>query len=186
MGSPVTIYDPTITVLPKLHSNISHMPLALESKNSSHFKETCSLKDLNLRKHDEGLYLKLDIEGSEWELLLELGEGILAFDQMFIEFYDLFKLSDPNFRSTAIKVIDLLVLNFKVLNFHSNNWRTFVQFGDAFIPEVFKVTFVRNDICENLPKQSLTDTIGNLNFPNNPNRLEIPSGMYTSSGKFIA
>ena len=117
MGSSVIIYDPTVSVLPKLHSNISHMPFALESKNSSNFRESCSLKDLNLRKHDEGLYLKLDIEGSEWELLLGLGEGILAFDQMLIQFHDLFKFSDPNFRSTAIKVIDLLVLNFKVLNF---------------------------------------------------------------------
>lgn len=184
-GSSVTLFDPTVEVLPRIHSNMIHISSALESKTTSIFRNSKSLVDLNLKQNPNGLYLKLDIEGSEWDLLLEMGDKINVFDQMFIEFHDLFKLSDPTFRSTAVEVIEQILLDFKVVNYHPNNWRTFVQFGKAFIPEVFEVTFVRNDNLIRLQQEFLKKSNNQLNYPNNPNRPESPLGMYNSKGNFI-
>jgi hypothetical protein len=174
-GSKVIIFDPTVKTLPASHENIEHMKIALEGEPSGEFSNSTALGNLELSRFENGHYLKLDIEGSEWKLIEKLGDGIQIYDQLIIEFHNLYMLSNEQFRQTAKNVISTLCEHFKLINFHPNNWRTFVCFGKAGIPEVFEATFIRNDHVQ-------FDCKANefLNFANNPYRPNLPNVIYSS------
>ena len=175
-GSKVMIFDPTIKKLPAYHENIEHIKMALEGKPSGEFAKSTSLGNLQLSRFEDGHYLKLDIEGSEWNVLENLGDGIQIYDQLIIEFHNLYMITNQQFRQTVISVITTLCDNFKLINFHPNNWRTFVFFGKAGIPEVFEATFIRNDHAVGERKANEF-----LNFANNPSRPNLPNAIYNST-----
>ena len=182
--SEVHIYDPTVTLDQIKHANVTHHKVGLESSKSSRFKNSISLKQLDLTVRPQGLYLKLDIEGSEWNLLSEAVENLIGFDQVIVEFHEMYRLSDSKFRTEVKKLITYLNLNFTVINYHPNNWRNWINFGHAMIPEVFEVTMINRKHCVgNITYESAGEK--GLNFPNNPNRLELSNSIMSSNGKLF-
>jgi len=176
-GSQVILYDPTIASLPISHNNIEHFKYALEGENSNIFKKSVSLADclkhyISSGGKSEGLYLKLDIEGSEWKLLESSLAELLEFDQIFIEFHDLFKLPDKNFRTTYSIVNQFLVDNFYFVSISANNWATFINFGKSFTPLVYECTLVNKKHSSRLDLKN-EFVYRDLAYKNNPNRPQI-------------
>jgi len=176
-GSRVILYDPTITNLPISHKNIEHFKYALEGDNSNVFKNSTSLADclkhyISSGGKSEGLYLKLDIEGSEWNFLESSLAQLLEFDQIFIEFHDLFKLPDKNFRATYSKVNQFLVDNFYFVSISANNWATYINFGKSFTPLVYECTLVNKKYSSRLDLEKEV-VFRDLLYKNNPNRPQI-------------
>jgi hypothetical protein len=176
-GSRVSLFDPTIARLPISHANIEHFKYALEGENSNIFKKSVCLADC--LKHyisscgkSEGLYLKLDIEGSEWDLLESSLAELLEFDQIFIEFHDLFKLPDSNFRTTYSIVNQFLIDNFYFVSISANNWATFINFGKSFTPLIYECTLVNKKYSSRLDHKNEV-VFMDLAYKNNPNRPHI-------------
>ena len=172
-GVLIHVFDHTIRTLPKRNSNLFHHKKGLYAKirdvrNSINLAESVAMV---AQKEDEKLWLKLDIEGSEWELLAERIEVLAKFDQIFIEFHDTYKLSDPKFRTDFTRIFDYLNHNFDLISISSNNWQGVTNFGMSFLPTTFEVTYIKKSKPHSRHKG--TDYKKYM-FVNNPNRLPIP------------
>ncbi len=183
-GSLVVAFDPTIRDLPRdAHASIKHFQVGLE-KTPNIFKKSIDLeKAIQIASGFESYasnsskYLKLDIEGSEWELLsaTQIGRHMNFFDQLIIEFHDLYRLAETEFLVNAEKVFEMLLSEFQVVAVHSNNFGLVSNFGDAFIPDYMEVTFLRNDRYKEVLSVLRNQTSSIEMAPNNPRRLGIPS-----------
>jgi hypothetical protein len=173
-GSIVDIYDPTVNSILTESSNITHLKSALEGNRSGQFKSTCNLQDaINYMKlkslPHSGNYLKLDIEGFEWDLLGCKTPPIEFFDQLIIEFHDLNLLTESNFRTLYENVNKALRNSFFIISISANNWTRFINFGKSFTPLTYEVTYINNRHSKLI--KSFTDSpYKKLISSNNPNR----------------
>jgi hypothetical protein len=169
-GCLVHIFDHTVKCLPEEHEGVFHYRQALHgSEQSSKHSTTLQKIILNLgMQRSSSNYLKLDIEGSEWEVLDSFGFQLAIFEQIVVEFHDFFKLTDPEFRNRAVRVFESLNQNFVICHSNGNNWRPIVNFGSIAIPEVLEVTFVRRDLVTSGNTEEFNHYV-----LNNPQRLKI-------------
>lgn len=174
-GSVIDLYDPTIKKLNFECSNITHYDSALEGYKSGKFRKTINLDSaLRIIKSkgtlsNHGIYLKIDIEGSEWELLEKSFKNLKIFDQIFVEFHDLHKLTERNFRLTYTKVNKFLASNFYIVAISANNWNHFVNFGKSFTPQTYEVTYINKVHKKLLVKNKLPNFKKSI-YPNNKSR----------------
>lgn len=173
-GSKIHIYDPTIKKLPRTHKNIIHKKIALAAPEDKTFKRSVTLTDAvsALNPDDEApIWLKLDIEGSEIGLLASDLRLLSRFQQIFIEFHDSYKVAQPNFRNQLMGILNTLCDSHHVISVVSNNWQGFSNYGYAFAPVTFEVTFLSKEYDVEF---SELGSYRNFKNVNNINRLEIP------------
>jgi hypothetical protein len=174
LGSTVFLFDPTVKELPKNHSRITHVPFALCGANSQQFKKRMNLEtalELGNQQSFSNIWLKLDIEGSEYDLLDEKLEHLDSFSQIFIEFHDTYRLLDPEFRAKFLRIVSYLSSNFYLISINSNNWQNIFNAGYGFIPVTFEATF----LSKNVPIQAtIAEKYVKLLSINNSERPHIP------------
>ena len=191
-GSLVVAFDPTIKFLPTGASvSIRHYRLGLENspkifKNSINLAKAIQLVEESERFNKESCkYLKLDIEGSEWEFLGSDGtrEDVLYFDQLIVEFHDFYQLVDPKFLINAKKTFEFLQMEFRVIAVHSNNYGLISNFGEAFIPDFMEVTLLRKDHFEAKKNNAMINMpIANM-AANNIDKLDIPASPFLAKSQ---
>lgn len=182
-GTKVHVYDPTVTQLPKVHPRVTHQKIALCMSGDRRFKDSTNLKGA-LEKFnlvgDETIWLKLDIESSEWELLVEEKDLLRNFTQVFIEFHDTYKLALPDFRKNFLTVLRALERDFQLISMSSNNWQGVANYGESFIPVTFEATYLNKII----PTNQLRSGAGEKHIRlNNTRRLRIPNKPFTRGTK---
>lgn len=100
------------------------------------------------RKADgsDNLLLQMDIEGAEYDVLLDAPKELLArFRIVVVEFHNLHGLFDP-MAFVPIKLAFLkLLAAFDVVHIHPNNCFAPMAQGDIAIPPVMEFTFLRRD-----------------------------------------
>jgi hypothetical protein len=137
-------------------------------RNISAFK---SNKTSNLNYFTDNyndIFLKMDIEGSEYEWLNALNESQLnKFKQIVIEFHGINDDSWNTILSDKIKCFEKLSNTHYPVHIHGNNNGTLT----GKIPDTVEITYIRKNemICELEFNQQLLPII-NLDFPNNPNK----------------
>jgi hypothetical protein len=186
-GSLVLAFDPTIRDLPRdADASIKHFQVGLENTPNI-FKKSINLEkaieiasEYESYKKSSFKYLKLDIEGSEWELLSakNVERQIKSFDQLIIEFHDFYRLAETKFLENAERVFQMLLSEFHVVAVHSNNYGLMSNFGEAFIPDYMELTFLRNDRYEEVSSVLQKPSFAIEMAPNNANRLGIPSAPF--------
>ena len=92
------------------------------------------------------LILQMDIEGSEWPVLLNVRDETLhRFRMLIVEFHDLDRLMDkfglPILRSVFLR----LMKSFEIVHVHPNNYGGVVRKGTFQIPRSLEITFLRKD-----------------------------------------
>jgi FkbM family methyltransferase len=118
--------------------------------------------------------LKMDIEGGEWDVLESAGVSILKrFEQLTIEFHQLFKLRKSNFARRAIKIFEKVTSTHKLVWFHPNNCGEFKILKGVVVADVIEMTFVRNDVVERFDRLSQWSNLNHLHNvglfqPNDP------------------
>jgi len=177
-GSTVHLYDPTIKCLPKQHVNISHVHKALSVPGNAKFKKYVTLAEALSNQNsnsEDPIWLKIDIEGSEIELLSDDVELIPKFQQIFVEFHGTFQVTDPDFRNRFLKILSKLEENFYLISMVSNNWKGLTNYGCSFLPDTFEATFVSKKVqlefCDEFEYKSLRSV-------NNPRRPAIPDNPF--------
>ncbi len=92
------------------------------------------------------LLLKVDVEGSEWEVFDGLPVRILKkFQQVVVEWHG---IAENNFEYSADKkweVLNKLHKHFHVIHVHQNNWGPIHSLGEFKVPTVLEVTYLRRD-----------------------------------------
>jgi hypothetical protein len=91
---------------------------------------------------ESDLLLQMDIEGSEYEVILSAQEDLLRrFRIMVIEFHFLDRIFDPFAYRIFKACFEKLTRHFYVAHIHPNNWRGSVKKDDLEVPEVMEFTF---------------------------------------------
>lgn len=148
-GIDVLMFDPSINKPNLNNSHLKFYPIGLSSdnglkKNYMNLEELLKL-DNNLNK--KNLILKMDIEGSEWEVLYKLRPSVLEkFSQIVIEFHWLDEILTSTERyNMGISVMEKLNKTHQLIWIHGNNLHPLQLFGSVPIPVVFEVTYVKRE-----------------------------------------
>ena len=92
------------------------------------------------------LLLQMDIEGSEYEVLLIASDDLLKrFRIIVVEFHSLNELWSKPFFNMASLVFERLLQTHTCVHNHPNNCSDSVKFEDIELPMVTELTFLRND-----------------------------------------
>lgn len=116
------------------------------------------------RTQDGNVFLKIDIEGSEYRMLSDISHYSSRIPGMVIEFHD----TDP-YRSVFMSKFSELLLKYSPVHIHPNNYGGIAEDG---FPEVLEVTFLRKDLVRDFSLKSGTSQCP-MDRPNNPNKEEI-------------
>lgn len=161
----VLMYDHTINDLPVKNSRFIFVKEAGNTHNM--------IKHINsLEINNRNLILKMDIEGSEWDILDEIDNSILEnFEQMVIEFHNLEYLQNDvfgcfnNTNEKMIRVFKKINNIFYLGHIHGNNCG-----GIKDIPNTIECTYIRRDLIDNTPDiENISYPLNNIDYPNNPN-----------------
>jgi hypothetical protein len=178
-GSRVLLFDGTIDYTAHNWGEIEFY-----NQNLGHRDQPglCSLAKLLFEKafdsavsdRKSGLMLKLDIEGCEYEVLTDLKGNLSNFDQLIVEFHDIYKVGFVEFRSKFAEIVNELKSDFVSISFRSNNWDTFINYGKTFAPNTFEVTLLNK---KHFSKLKILD--GRVpEHKNNVNRLSLPNRIF--------
>jgi FkbM family methyltransferase len=92
------------------------------------------------------LLLQMDIEGSEYEVLLIASDDLLKrFRIIVVEFHALNELWSKPFFKLVSQVFEKLLQTHTCVHNHPNNCSDSVKFEDIELPMVTELTFLRND-----------------------------------------
>ena len=134
-----------------------------------------------LARHDDPgdapYFLKIDIEGAEWDIFDQLDCAHLArFSQIVCEFHDLSRLGEASFHARAKRVFAKINALFACIHVHGNNCASLYNVLNIPVPDVIEVSYVlreRHRVCasnETFPTR--------LDHPNSPERPDILLGSF--------
>jgi hypothetical protein len=109
------------------------------------------LKDW-LHKHDhlngnKRKMLQMDIEGSEYEVLLSTDIQVLkVFDIVLVEFHHFMEFMNTYSFLILEQVFDKLLSEFYIVHLHPNNSDRLEKIGELSYPQVLEFTFLRKDL----------------------------------------
>lgn len=125
-------------------------------------------KNISVKKN-EGILLKLDIEGSEISTIYSIDEKYLKLIQVLvIEFHDLIFLGSQFGNKIFDEVISKILKNFTICHLHPNNYGSFRNIEGIKIPDLLEFTFINNNLIKNKKKINY-DFPHPLDSKNNPN-----------------
>jgi len=176
LNATVHISDPFVKQLPKNHNNISHHKFYLGNSNDA--KNSINLmgfeNKIKLEKNNTNL-LKLDIEGSELELLGETDVNLQFYDQIVIEIHNIFKVTSNIYKKKLLKMVDNLLKHHHVIVFNANNNGLILNYGKWFVPEVFELTLLNKKFFSNETPDIVHHDNLMQKYNNSPDRLGVPN-----------
>lgn len=156
------IYDHTVNVK-TTNPNIKHSKTILNKNNSDFFD--------NINCHED-IFLKLDIEGGEYEIISNLREDQLKkIKQIVIEFHSCYT-------EERFNVVKKLFINHTLIHIHGNNCCKLVDFHNIKVPRVIELTLVRNSEIKNEIKKNTQPIPTELDSPNLKNTPDIQLNYY--------
>lgn len=164
--------DFSISSPPKQHSNLTFSPQRLVGDELKEFSYDISLDEIVKEKIDQTsenyseLLLKLDIEGSEWEVL-EKSTSLTRFSQIYLELHYLERLAHPNFSESSINTLERILDLFFPVFISGNNCCGFVNIGGYAIPRVMEMTLLNRSLYSFTPSQNsnLNSLYQSQNYP---------------------
>jgi hypothetical protein len=147
-------------------SSILYFNSKLESDSLNHGVDIpAAIRGFRCPLVDNSIFCKLDIEGSEYELIDGLSESSSFISGLVIEFHDI-----ENRYEQLISALSKLRRDFYLVHNHPNNY---AGVGENGIPRVLEITFVSKDLCGNqvipfVAEYSILD-IDQQNDPNSEN-----------------
>lgn len=116
--------------------------------------------------------LKLDIEGSEWQVLAGMtSEQLKSFSVIVVELHWLENLRDGWSMGVMSRALDTLQANFDVIHLHPNNFAGYFFADGVELPRVVEATLIRRRLKVSSLNSSNEMTL--LDSPNNPDAPEI-------------
>lgn len=190
LGVDVFLYDHTIARPANLPARCHFEPLGITGIHKAPQLRTlheCLAVNGHASRHD--LALKIDVEGSEWDVVAEAATHTLdQFHQIVIEFHDLAGVLDPSRHDTVIAALAKLAATHQPVHVHANCMHLPIWIGDLVLPTVLEVTYVR--------RRDITGRIGGaagpfpsaIDQPNMPGWPDVYLGWFgkTDPDSFIA
>ena len=159
----IDLYDYTVKDLPQPIPYATFYPERIGVEPGDTTLATC------LSRAQGDTILKIDIEGSEWDVLAQ-AEDLTKCRQILVEFHWLQNLQSESFYLTAFKALANLRANHTPVWIHANNNVPLMVMGNSPVPMVFEVLYLRTDSYTwtdypDLPGLEGLTTRNDANFP---------------------
>lgn len=143
--------DASVKRPPILDENFEFIGKFLGAKTEGDFITLSDwIKQCDLREPGARI-LQMDIEGGEYEVLIyEDVDVIASFSCIIIEFHGLQKLFERDFLKMVSAVFEKIYKHFSICHVHPNNCCGIASLDGIDIPRIIEVTFIRNDLVDNL------------------------------------
>ena len=158
-------FDGTINNYPTEYTD----KIIFYKRNISAFKSNKTSNLSYFTDNYNDIFLKMDIEGSEYEWLNSLNENQLnKFKQIVIEFHGINDDSWNTSLSDKIKCFEKISNTHYPFHIHGNNYGPLTEK----IPDTVEITYIRKDQInnDNLQLNKIPLPINELDFPNNPDK----------------
>lgn len=139
-GYEVYQYDHTIEMLPQENPHFHWQRYGVGKEDGDCIKTLATMLQENGHSLKNGLVLKMDIEGDEWDVLSSCTEEILQqFDQIVLEIHGLTRFTQ---KEKMIEELRLLNNTHAVVHIHGNNVGSIAYCGDLVTPDLLEVTYI--------------------------------------------
>jgi len=168
-GIHVYQYDYTIDELPETHPNFHFYKLKVSAVDGNGEISLNSILRTNDISQSKSVFLKMDIEGCEWDALLTVSDETLnSFSQIVCELHDFNLIINDEFYHKVIKALNKLRSKFEVFHIHGNNCAPLLLCTDiGTIPQVLEIGFANKEIFTFIDSNEVYPT--NLDSPCSPN-----------------
>lgn len=120
----------------------------------------------NLLNDNKNIFLKIDIEGSEWDFFKNV--NLENVSQMVIEFHSGFKYPKIN-----TEILENIEKTHYLIHIHGNNYRKKqYKIGDKLIHSVFEASYINKKLCDNV-EDIKYEYDEKLDMPNNYKKEDI-------------
>lgn len=169
-GYKIYQYDHTIAKLPEDDEAFHWQKIGLTGlTESEELKRLDTIIRENGHENCEGMLLKMDIEGYEWDLLCTCDQEILnQFDQIIMEIH---WLNNSCAFEKIIAGLERLMLTHAVVHMHGNNFRYAAFCGDLVTPDVMEITLIKRNLYSLEFENS--GCLGKMDQVNRPNSQDI-------------
>ena len=142
-GIAVKQYDDSIEAAPSRHPKLRFFRSRI---GAAGVPGTVSIEDI-VDQHAPGtepdLILKMDIEGSEWDVLETIPADVLSrFAQIVVEFHDLQRLAHRGFHTRATTALTNVARTHQAIHIHGNNHAPIRTIRNVPFPSVLEVSYV--------------------------------------------
>jgi hypothetical protein len=162
--------DASVSDTPIKNDNFTFIKKFIGSRSENDFTTLKEWMNDSVDMSEDNLILQMDIEGSEYEVLIVESEEILRrFSIMIIEFHNVQEIFEKNFFNIFSSIFEKIYRNFSICHVHPNNCCGIVTRDGIEVPKVIEITFIRNDFL-NIVKNN--DTI---NLPHKLDRKNVLS-----------
>lgn len=173
MGGHGHQVDYTVESAPKKHPNLTFEPSRVVGEYEKKENYDVSLDDLytkcieNTAFEGQKNVLKMDIEGSEWEIL-DSSTVLHKFDQILLEIHYLERFADKKYQVQYMSAINKLFKNFFPIAIAGNNCCGFVTIGGYSVPRVVEMTLLNknNHFFENQEYSEYPTSLITRNYRN--------------------
>jgi uncharacterized protein YoxC len=176
-GVRVLQFDPTVSAPPEAHPRLHFEPLLVASHDCVGEISLSTIVLTRAGPPDAPLLLKMDIEGSEWEVF-EATDGLILsrFKQIVCEFHTLDRLGEEEFGNRAEAVFKKLAATHFVYHVHGNNCANFASVANIAVPQSLEVSFALRSAYHTTRNTDVFPT--SLDHPNQPGRADLYLGEF--------
>ena len=171
-NSEIFCFDPTIDNLPEILPNFYFNKLGIDSINNGEYIDLKQAMLLANIPNNSKIFMKMDIEGFEWNVLKDKKSFKLLkeFDQIVIELHLKYLLGKSKYLMPIELIRRLFILkklkkHFYFYNLNANNVCGYINFKKFVFPEVVEVSM--------LNKKGYLVKLSNLNQPSDPSLVNI-------------
>lgn len=164
----VNCFDPSIDTLPEPLRNSNFFQNGIDSKNHGNYVKLEKALQMSNMKIGSKIFMKMDVEGFEWEVLAntESFDLVKNFDQIVIELHIKYLLDKSKFWLPFVLVQRYFILKrlkkyFYFYNINANNVCGYIHFHSFIFPNVVEISM--------LNKKNHKGAMLNLNQPSDPN-----------------
>jgi D-inositol-3-phosphate glycosyltransferase len=145
-------------------------------KNINNFNDDCNDNLLNTINNYNSIFLKMDIEGGEYNWLVNIkDEQLDKFKQIVIEFHGLGTDKYNCLNKIKFDCLSKLSNSFYIIHVHANNYENIWHA----IPRVLEITYINKKYIKTTPQlNKLSFPIQNLDYPNCENVKDIILDFY--------
>ena len=146
-GIAVKQYDDSIEGAPSRHPKLQFFRSRI---GAAGVPGTVSIEEI-VDQHAPGtapdLILKMDIEGSEWDVLETIPAEVLSrFAQIVVEFHDLQRLAQRGFHTRATTALTNVARTHQAIHIHGNNHALIKTIKNVPFPSVLEVSYVSRQL----------------------------------------
>jgi hypothetical protein len=180
-GFDVFMYDHTISKLPENDDHFNFFRTGITGhEETEELKTLKTLVERNGHSNNIDMILKMDVEGSEWDVFSSIDDDLLVrFSQIVIEIHNFESISDNTLYSKMEKSLTKLQTYFAPVHIHANNFCDLFIIDGIFVPPVFEITYVARSKLGTRRSSKTFPTP--FDQPNNINRPDIQLGSFRFS-----